>query len=98
MKLTNVVDPTNGSVTPTYTLRYTLKADKIDYVPKRGGSKEVQNDIIVNKDVISFTCHYRNIVETDRIYFENNKYEIIMLGEIGFHEGLTIIAKKLIGV
>ena len=97
MGLTNTVDPTNGSVTPVYTLKYTLKADKVDYLNKRG-SKEVVNDIIANKDNVTFTCHYRNIVESDRIVFESNTYEIVMLGEIGYKEGLTIICKKLIGV
>jgi hypothetical protein len=97
MGLTNVKDPNNGSITPTYTLKYNLLADKVDYVPKRG-AKEVVNDILANKDTISFTCHYRDINETDRIVYNTNTYEIVMLGEIGYKEGLTIICKKLIGV
>jgi hypothetical protein len=84
-------DANNGSMKDTYVTKYTLKAKKV----RTSGVNLVQNQEIFNTNTLIFQCHYRNIVETDRILFENNNYKINNISEIGYREGLEITIEKL---
>jgi SPP1 family predicted phage head-tail adaptor len=90
-ELTTSRDSNNGSVVETWTTKYSLKAK----VNTKGGNKGVHNDEIFNAYTITFTCHYRDVVDTDRIEYNGNMYKILMIGEIGYREGLEIIAEKI---
>jgi SPP1 family predicted phage head-tail adaptor len=84
-------DPNNGSVIETWTTKYTLKAK----ISGGKGSKTTQNQEIFNTSTLVFTTHYRDIEDTDRIYYDGDIYKIMMQGEIGYKEGLEIIAEKI---
>ena len=84
-------DENNGSRKPVYTTKYNLKA-KIKF---NGGSKGVQNEEIFNTATLTFTTHFRKICDSDIILYDGNKYKIMMIGEIGYKEGLEIITEKI---
>lgn len=84
-------DPNNGSVVETYVPKFNLKVG----IKSGSGTKTINNNEIFNTSTTTFICHYRNIVDTDRIEFSGVNYKILMLGEIGFREGLEIIAEKI---
>lgn len=56
-----------------------------------GGEKTTDNKEVFNSQRIVFTTLYRNtITENDRIIFNNKKYLIKSIVEIGYKEGLQI--------
>jgi SPP1 family predicted phage head-tail adaptor len=84
-------DPNNGSVVETWTTKYALKAN----IKSGTGNKIVQNDEIFNTATLTFTTHYRDVVDTDRILYAGDNYKILMIEELGYKEGLDIIAEKI---
>jgi head-tail adaptor len=90
-RLTTTRDSNNGSVVETWATVYTLKAS----IPRGSGTKTIRNEEIFNTSTVTFNTYYRDIEETDRIYYEGDYYKIMMIGEIGFKEGLEIIAEKI---
>jgi len=56
-----------------------------------GGDKTVDEKEIFNSKRLIFTTYYRNnISEEDRIIFEDKKYLIKSISQIGYKEGLQI--------
>jgi SPP1 family predicted phage head-tail adaptor len=84
-------DVNNGSAIETWTTKYNLKAKKTT----RSGVKTINNNEVFNTSSVIFTTHYRAVVDTDRIEYNGEDYKIMMLGEVGFREGLEIICEKI---
>lgn len=80
-----------GADTSTYVDYITLKAD----LRNRTGNKTIVNQEIFNQATLVFWTHYRPIVETDRIKFNNNTYIILNISEIGYREGLELVVSRL---
>ena len=90
--LTIVKDADNGSETPVYTIKHKLKAAmKAD-----GGSQIISDKEIFTQFKITFTTHYRkDIVDTDRIEFKGYTYKILMIAEVAYREGLTLVCESV---
>lgn len=80
-----------GAETSTYVDYLTLKAE----LKNRSGSKTIVNNEIFNDATLIFWTHYRPIVETDRIKFNGNVYNILNIAEIGYREGLELVLSKI---
>jgi head-tail adaptor len=71
-----------------------LRAD-VKYL---SGTKQVENDAIVNTETIQFTTYYRNILPSCRIVFNDKLYKINSVNEVGIRDSLSIIAELVQGV
>jgi SPP1 family predicted phage head-tail adaptor len=80
-----------GAESVTYTTAYTLKAS-VKYV---GGAKNINNNEIFNSNNVVFETHYRGITDDMIILFNNQKYSINYIAEIGYKAGLSITAEKI---
>lgn len=84
-RLTTIKDA-YGAEASTYTTHLTLKAD----LRNRTGSKTIVNQEIFNTATLVFWVHYRDIINTDRIEYKSQMYEILNIAEIGYKEGLEL--------
>lgn len=84
----------NGSLITTFYEKYTLKA-AIKFL---SGTKGITNDEIFTSRNILFTVYYRDIIETDRIYYNYQQYKINSIEEIGVKEGLLIECELIEGL
>jgi len=89
--LSSTRDTNNGSAVDVYVPKYNLKAG----IKSSTGSRVINNSEIFNTNTITFTTHYRSVIDTDRIEFNGYDYKIMMVGEIGWREGLEIICEKI---
>lgn len=75
-----------GSQVEVFSTIYTLRA-QIKYV---SGNKGLNNEEIFTSQVVQFFTHYRDINEKMIILFNDKKYKINFIEELGFKEGLSI--------
>lgn len=76
-----------GAETVNWVTKTTLRAGR-KYI---GGDKTVDNKEVFSSQRILFTTLYRSIItENDIILFQNKRYLIKSIAEIGFREGLQI--------
>lgn len=81
-----------GSETISYSELYTLRAGVKDF----GGSKGVDAEEIFSSEILVFETHYRPLIATDMLVVYNEKrYRINHIAEIGFHQGLEISAELI---
>lgn len=90
-RLTTTRDPNNGSIVETWGDEYILKAKRL----KGNGTKTIENNEIFNTQTKTFVTHYRDVTEKDRIYYDDDWYKIMLLGEIGYRDGLEIVVEKI---
>ena len=90
-RLTITRDPLNGSPIQTWADQFKLKAK----IPRGSGNKTIENEEIFNTSTKTFIIHYRDILEKDRIYYNEDWYKIMLINEIGFKEGIEIVAEKI---
>jgi len=64
-------------------------------VKYNSGSKGINNEEIFNSRNITFITHYRKIDETMRILFNDKKYKIVFINEVGYKNGLDIKAELI---
>jgi len=89
--------PTNtkddfGAEAISYTTLYTLKAAKKHI----GGSKGVDANEVFTSNNLNFETHYRTgITEDCIILFNDYKYRINQIAEIGYKEGLSFTVEKI---
>jgi hypothetical protein len=82
---------TYGAINDTYSPYLELKCS----IKFNGGNKLIENNEIYNTKTILITTHYRDIIESDIIVFKNEDFKILSIVEIGWKEGLQILAEKI---
>lgn len=80
-----------GGIVDSYVLHLTLRAA----VKYGAGTKTIDNSEIFNTSTITVTCHYRDIVDTDRIIFQGYAYKILDIADVAFREGMQIVCEKI---
>lgn len=80
-----------GAITSNWVCVNTLKAT-VKYI---NGSQTVNNSEIFNTNTLQFITHYRDIRTSDVIKYKNIKYNILSIQEIGYMEGLQILAQEI---
>ena len=90
-RLTITRDADNGSPIQTWADQYKLKAK----IPRGSGNKTVENEEIFNTSTLRFITHYRDILEKDRIYYDEDWYKIMLINPINYKEGLEIVGEKI---
>ena len=90
-RVTITRDELNGSIIETWNDQFKLKAK----IPRGSGTKTISNDEIFNTSTLTLMTHYRDVIEKDRIYYNGDNYNILLINEIGFKEGLEIVCKKI---
>jgi head-tail adaptor len=87
---TKTTDEYNADV-ETESLKFTLRA-QLKY---KSGTKTISNEEIFNSQQLEFITYYRNISDDMIIKYNDKKYNILFIEEIGFKEGLKIIVEKI---
>lgn len=81
-----VIKDNYGAETEIFSDHLYLKANT-NY---KSGGKGIQTEEIFSSRNITFTTYFRDIIETDRIIYDNKTYSINFIGELGHREGLEI--------
>ena len=86
-----IVKDNYGAQATTFTDYLYLKAA----VKYNSGNKVMENNELFNTKNIRFITYYRDIKEDMRIEFNEKRYKILSITEIGFKEGFEIIGELI---
>jgi head-tail adaptor len=82
-----------GAPVNTYNPVMTLKAQLVT----EKGNMTLTNYEVFSASVKTFQTYYRNILNTDRIQYENKMYKILDMSEIGQREQWKLVCQLMEG-
>lgn len=60
-----------------------------------GGNKTVNNNEVFNTQQCSLIVYNRGILDTDRVIYNNNKYKILYIEDLGLNQFQKLIIEKI---